>query len=455
MSSQADPDRSRQIGLDTGRLARQLGNDFPGEGVYWVAFSGGMDSTVLLAALAEQRDALPRTLRAIHIDHQLQPASAGWASHCADVCRSLDIPLVLRTVDGRPVPGESPEAAARDARYAAIASEIADGDVVLTAHHRDDQAETVMLQLMRAAGVAGIAAMPPSKRFGQGWLARPLLGLPRSALQRWAVDHAMNWIEDPSNQQLEADRNYVRHEVLPRLVARWPAAINGLSSTAAHAAAALGALREQAGEDLERVRVDRYRLDLSTLTQLSSYRRRALLLAWFREFDLPAPGSDTLAEMLRQLSDAGGDTEPCFGLGDRQLRRYRHTAWLVKPTPSLPPPDSLPWSHGAERLDLPLGSLRFERRRAGIAPERWLSGQVEVRFRQPGIRCRPAGRDGGRDFKGLAQECSVPPWLRPWLPLIFIDGQLAAAASCCICKPFGSDGDGWWPVWSELPEAGS
>jgi tRNA(Ile)-lysidine synthase len=207
VSSLADSTRSRQATLDPGKLFQRLRDGYPCANTCWVAFSGGMDSTVLLTALVEGRVDLPFPLKAVHVDHGLQPASSDWSAHCADVCHSLGIPLSCLRVDARPRRGESPEAAARAARYAAMEKLMGDGDLLLTAHHRDDQAETVLLQLLRAAGVAGLAAMPALKRFGAGWHGRPLLDLPRSALQRWAEAHSLKWIEDPSNALIDADRN--------------------------------------------------------------------------------------------------------------------------------------------------------------------------------------------------------------------------------------------------------
>lgn len=453
VSSRADPTRFGQAALDPAKLVQQLRDDYPCANTCWVAFSGGLDSTVLLTVLAEQRAELPFTLKAVHVDHGLQPGSADWAVHCAEVCRSLGIPLSGLTVDAHPRRGESPEAVARAARYAAIENLMEDGDLLLTAHHRNDQAETVLLQLLRAAGVAGLAAMPALKRFGVGWHGRPLLDLPRSALRRWAEERSLEWIEDPSNALINADRNYLRHEVLPRLFTRWPATEASLAASASHAAETLEALQQQAAEDLDQVRVDQHRLDISSLSKLSMHRRRAVLQAWFREFELVMPSAGTLGEMLRQLMEADPDRGPCFCLGERQLRRYRDMAWLVMPPPSATPAGSvLAWPSGADQVELPFGTLRLVRRSPGIALQRWSSGRAEIRFRNAKVSCRRHGRQGAKDFKELAQECAVPPWLRPWWPLLFIDGELAAVANGVVCEPFLDRKEGWWPVWSELPD---
>ena len=450
VSSPPDPP-AEQIGLDDERLARTLNEQCPARGAYWVAFSGGLDSTVLLTALAGRRDLLSAPLRAVHVDHGLQPESAIWADHCEDVCRALDVPCVRRRVDARPARGESPEAAARGARYDAIADVIGDRDVLLTAHHRDDQAETVLLQLMRGAGVAGIAAMPALKPFGQGWHARPLLDLPRAALQRWAEAHRLRWIDDPSNRQVDADRNYLRHRVLPALTERWPGAADRIARTAAHAAAAHHALQDQAAADLDTATIDRHRIDLAVLAGLSPLRQRAVLQQWFRQAGVTPPSSATLAELRHQLLHAREDGGLCFELDEYRLRRFRGSAWLIAAPPDEVPGGAIAWPDGIESLALPYGSVRRVWRRGGIAPESWANGRPEIRFRAPGFRCQPVGRQGRRDLKALAQEHDIPPWQRPWLPLLYVDRRPAAVANCCVCEPFGSAGEGWWIEWSAPP----
>lgn len=453
MLSPPDP-LTERVGLDAEWLAQTLNEQFPADGAYWVAYSGGLDSTVLLTALAGRRELLRAPLRAVHVDHGLRPESATWADHCEGVCRALDVPCVRRRVDATPARGESPEAAARSARYHAIADVIGDQDVLLTAHHRDDQAETVLLQLMRGAGVAGIAAMPALKPFGRGWHARPLLDLPRAALQRWAEAHRLQWIDDPSNRQVDADRNYLRHRVLPALTERWPGAADKIARTAAHAAAAHHALQDQAAADLDTAAIDRHRIDLAVFAGFSKMRQRAVLQQWFRQAGVAPPSSATLAELRHQLLHAREDSGLSFELGESRLRRYRGIAWLIEPPPDDAPGGAMGWPDGIESLALPYGSVRRVWRPGGIPPERWANGRPEIRFRVPGLRCQPVGRQGRRDIKALAQEYDIPPWQRPWLPLLYVDRRLAAVANCCICEPFGSYSEGWWIEWSvpsEIP----
>lgn len=198
-----------------------------------VGYSGGLDSHVLLHGLAMHRPYwLTQKLEAIYVDHGLQTASAVWGEHCAEVCRDLNMPFRVLKIDARPVPGESPEAAARRARYAALAAELGFDSALLTAHHRDDQAETLLLQLLRGAGPYGLAAMPAVSRLGQGRLLRPFLEVDRAELLAYAGKHGLRWIEDASNTDTGFDRNYLRHRVLPLLRERWPAVNRTLSRSA-------------------------------------------------------------------------------------------------------------------------------------------------------------------------------------------------------------------------------
>lgn len=195
---------------------------------YLVAYSGGLDSHVLVHALAGLRAELRLPVRALHVHHGLQPQADDWVVHCEAVCRQLEIPLLVEQLDLAPGAGESIEAAARAARYAAIAKHLRRDEMLLTAQHRDDQAETLLLQLLRGAGLEGLSGMPGCRAWQGGWHARPLLDVDREALAVYARDHQLQWIEDPSNLDERFDRNYLRHRVMPLLRARWPSATTTL-----------------------------------------------------------------------------------------------------------------------------------------------------------------------------------------------------------------------------------
>ncbi|MCB1822500.1 MAG: tRNA lysidine(34) synthetase TilS, partial [Candidatus Competibacteraceae bacterium] len=237
-----------------------------------IGYSGGLDSHVLLHVLATQGHHWPeRRLEAIYVDHGLHTASVAWGEHCANVCRDLNLPFRVLKIDARPTPGESPEAAARRARYTAFATELSPDAALLTAHHCDDQAETLLLQLLRGAGPHGLAAMPAVSRLGEGWLLRPFLEVDRAELLAYARTHDLQWIEDASNTDIGFDRNYLRHQVLPVLRERWPAVNRTLSRSARLCAETATWLDEEAAADLARVATERPdRLAVPVLRELSA-----------------------------------------------------------------------------------------------------------------------------------------------------------------------------------------
>lgn len=406
-----------------------------------VAYSGGRDSHVLLHALARLRAELP-PLEAVHVDHGLQADSPAWARHCAAVCAALDVPLVSLQVAAHPRAGESPEAAARRARYAALAERMMPGDCLLTAHHQDDQAETLLLQLLRGGGPHGLAAMAELSAFAGGWHARPLLGVAGEELQRYAEAEALRWIEDPSNADPTFDRNYLRHAVMPRLEARWPAAARILARGARHQAEAAQLLDEVASQDLALCRADGHSLHISALIGLSPARRRNVLRYWLKSRGYPPPDSVRLAQIEETLLQARPDRMPAVHWPGVAVRRYRDRLFALPPRPAVDSALRLPWDM-TTLLPLPDGTTLSAVAVCGAGVKAALCRQqaVTVRYRQGGEHCRPGPRAAERTLKHLLQEAGVPPWERERLPLIFVGDRLAAVADYWVCAPCGADGD--------------
>lgn len=401
---------------------------------FWVGYSGGPDSSVLLHVLARCRDALAPPLGAVHVNHGLLAEADAWTAHCRAVCEGLDLPLSVLRVDAaarRDALGL--EAAARHARYAAIAQMLGPGECLLTAHHRDDQAETVLLQLLRGGGPAGLAAMPAVAPLGQGRLVRPLLQVDRAELRAFAAAHGIGFIADPSNADRQRARGYLRAEVMPRLHARWPGVRVTLARAARHAADAAAIIAERAAEDLGLLtRSTPWRMPLPALERLSLPRRRAVLRHWCQARELPVPDTARLDEILGQLASARPARAIAVTWPGGAFRRYRDALVL---SPELPPHDAdlcLAWN-GAAPVALPagLGTLRLVP--GGALRRDTLEAPIEVRFRTAGLRCVPDGRTGHHDLKHLFQEAGVPPWLRDRVPLIVVDGQLAAIADRWVC----------------------
>lgn len=383
----------------------------------WVAYSGGCDSTVLLQLLA--RKGLGKRLQAVHVHHGLQPAADAWPEHCRKLCRRLKVPLTLCPVEvDRKYPGGL-EAAAREARYGALKALMQPGDCLVTAHHRDDQAETLLLRLLRGTGVAGMAAMQPLVPFGPGWLWRPLLETPRRALREYAAVQGMDWVEDPQNRDSAYARSWLRREVMPRLQQRWPQAADSLLRFSKHAAEAQGLLGELAGIDLQAAQA-RGGLSIPALQALSPGRRRNLLRHWLALAGRQAPPAALLERLDTELLAARPDATPRLPHDGAELRRYREVLHLL---PALPPPPKgleLPWAKRRE-LELPPGCGRLVLPRAPSKP-------LTVRFPEGGEELRPAGAKHHRSLKNLFQEAGVPAWVRQRTPLIWQGRKLLAVA---------------------------
>jgi tRNA(Ile)-lysidine synthase len=320
---------------------------------YRVAYSGGLDSHVLLHALVRVRDRLDVDIGAVHVNHALQADADSWEEHCSNVCRDLGVSYVSLRIDASAATGDSPEAAARDARYAALAEWLPAGESLLTAQHQDDQAETLLLQLLRGSGVNGLAAMPVLAELGRGQLLRPLLGLGRRQLLAYAEANGLCWTEDPSNRDLAFDRNFLRARVFPLLQERWPSAAAALSRSAAHCAEAASLLEHLADQDLADIRAGREdRLSLARLIVLPPERQRNVLRHWIRQVTAAVPSAAVLARLLNDVLQSRRDAEPCVRWGGYEVRRYRDDLYLLKQRPE---PDSsrvLEWSL-PESLSLP------------------------------------------------------------------------------------------------------
>ncbi|MDH5600825.1 MAG: tRNA lysidine(34) synthetase TilS, partial [Gammaproteobacteria bacterium] len=262
----------------TPALLKENLSDYQDTKVLWLAYSGGCDSHVLLHSLVQIRDQLNPEIKAIHINHGLSPLAKEWEEHCREVCQQLAVPYTAISVNAIKK-GASPEEAARLARYAEWQKLIKKDEVILLAHHQDDQAETVLIQLLRGSGVKGLAAMPAKQKFSHGLLCRPLLNFLREELYSYGVEQGLNWIDDPSNFDTDFDRNFLRHEVVPLLEERWPSLKKTLSRTAAHMGEANRLLTELAEQDWLQVKSDQ-QITIDALLKLDEPRQRNVLRYW-------------------------------------------------------------------------------------------------------------------------------------------------------------------------------
>lgn len=425
-----------------GALAASLDAVLPrsASGALCVAFSGGLDSTVLLTSLAALLSQHPQwSLRAIHLDHQLQSDSAQWQRECAEVAAGLGVPFEhaqLNISSG----GEGLEAAARGARYDALRERLRPGETLLTAHHADDQLETVLLALLRGAGVRGLAAMPDCAAFGAGWHARALLKFTRQQLYDWAMENQLKWLEDPSNAHSTFSRNYLRNDIVPLLTARWPAAALNAQRTTHHLADAATLLDELAALDLQDAAVAQC-LSVEKLAALSRERRRNLLRFWLRERGLRAPSTRKLISLEHDMIAAQGDRNPCAQWEGAQVRRHRGLLYAIAVAQADPPaPIATDWNWHNDSCPLGegLGMLQaVPSVGSGLAVDR-LPAIVQVRSRGGAERLHLAGRTHDRPLKDLLRESGVLPWWRDRLPLICIDGKAIAVADLMIAQAFAA-----------------
>ena len=405
---------------------------------YQVAFSGGLDSHALLHALCRLRAVLDAEVGAVHVNHGLQQDADRWESQCRQVCAGLQVPYVSLTVDGKARRGESPEAAARSARYTALADWLPAQHCLLTAQHQDDQAETLLLQLLRGSGVSGLAAMPVLTTLGAGRHLRPLLGISREMLQQYADANRLAWIEDPSNADTAFDRNYLRQQVLPVLRQRWPAVAASLSRSAAHCADAAHLLADLAEQDLHALTGRENTLSLTGLVALPYVRQGNVVRHWIKQLSGRSPPAAVLARMLHDVIGSRRDSEPCVRWGNFEIRRYREELFLLRQTGSGDPAATLDWIL-AGPLALPgAGGVLTATAETGcgIRMAAVPDGRVRVAWRQGGECCMPAGRGQHHSLKKLFQERGIPPWERSRIPLIYIQDRLAAVAGLWICEPF-------------------
>jgi len=406
---------------------------------YQVAFSGGLDSQVLLHALCALRDQLGAGVGAVHVHHGLHADADEWDRHCQQVCDELEVAYALLRVDGRPARGESPEAAARDARYRALAEWLPAGHCLLTAQHQDDQAETLLLQLLRGSGVSGLAAMPVITALGAGRHLRPLLGVTRTVLHHYASAHDLSWVEDPGNLSTAYDRNYLRHQVLPLLRDRWPAVSSSVSRSAAHCAEANTLIGQLAEEDLQNVAGEHAdTLSVQGLVALPADRQRNVLRAWLKCRCGHTPSTAVLARIVNDVLHSRADAGPCVRLGGHALRRYRDDVFCLQQAANRDEPSALDWSLSAP-LSLPgaggvLTALPVTG--AGIRHAAASAAGVRVSWRKGGESCLPAGRKHHHSLKKLFQEQGVPPWERQRIPLIYIGDELAMVPGLWVCEPF-------------------
>ncbi len=414
-----------------------------------VAFSGGLDSQALLHALTCLTEQYALAVTAVYVDHGLQPDTRAWAERCRRTVLGYGIPFVHKPVQVRRQPRESLEAAARTARYACLREAMDPGDLLLTGHHQNDQAETLLLMLLRGSGVPGLAAMAPVTRFGQGRLARPLLGFSRRQLHAYARSTSLQWIEDTSNADRQFARNFLRHDVLPQLQSYWPGAAEVIARSAEHCREALSLLDEVAAADLAACRSD-YRgvvaygtetLSAGCVRDLGAARARNVLRYWIRHNGFGMPPSRRLERIMADLvAPEAPSGDAVVRWTGTELRRYRDHLFLMSPCPRPGVDEQMTWDLAGGPLAAPSAGLRLIARQGpgGIDIRRLDPARVTIGWRQGGESCALPGRSHHHRLKKLFQAHGVPPWERARLPLLYAGERLVGVAGLWVFAPFAA-----------------
>jgi tRNA(Ile)-lysidine synthase len=421
---------------------------------YVIAYSGGLDSHVLLHCFKQ----LDVAIRAVHVHHGLQAVADDWVRHCQASCDQLGIQLDILYVDALPKAGESPEEAARNARYQALHENLVKGECLVTAQHIDDQAETLLLQLFRTASAAGLSAMPADKTFGDHVHIRPLLSFSRAEIEAYAREKSLQWVEDPSNQDTSLDRNFLRKEILPLLQQRWPEINSRLAKVTELQSKNLRVLEDMAAIDLANAistqsapsKACIYEvistLSLNRLQQLSSPRLLNLLRYWVITVLDQQPTRNLLQEVERTLIYSQQDANPDVTFYDFVLRRFQGDIYLLRKSDAGELQYDIRWNP-ASAVTIEEPGIRLQAvRSAGIGLKRKLLDEtLSIRSRKGGEKFHPAGRRHSQSLKKLLQEVNIPPWERDVMPLIYFGDELIAVGGLWVCKKYSVTGEeeGW------------
>jgi tRNA(Ile)-lysidine synthase len=397
-----------------------------------------------------------KKITVVHVNHQLSADSDIWQEHCEDICLELGVDIICKTVSIKNR-GTGIEDAAREARYGIFEKLLKKNDLLILAHHADDQIETMLFRLFRGSGIKGMSGMPTSRLLGNGELFRPLLPFFRRDLESYALANQINWIEDDSNLDVAFDRNFIRHKLIPTINERWPNSSFQLNRSANIFAESDFLINILAQKDFAIVtevseRVG-WSISIDKLNGFETIRQKNILRYWFNLHNLTLPSYAVLDNALDQMIGSKADAEPIVSWGDLQLRRFNKKLYLLpfnfddpnysfkkKKGLELLEKYSIKWD-GSSQLILPDSSSLCVKRKIKGGLKMDFKKNLEIRFRSGGERCKPKGRSGSNTLKKLFQEYSLEPWLRNNIPLIYIDNHLAAVGDLWVCDEFCAEPD--------------
>ena len=423
---------------------------------FWIAFSGGMDSSVLLHLFYTNKKKIKHDMEVVYVDHGLQAEAADWAKFCQEQCKQYDIPFTQLEINESCPKGESVEAWAREKRYKLIENLMEENDVLFTGHHQDDQVETFFLQAFRGAGPRGLASMPSIKKKNNTFLARPLLNFSRKELARYAEEHKLSWQDDKSNVDERYDRNYFRHKLAPVIEERWPAYRETFSRLISHQKETKVLLDELAEEDIKAAKItESSGLDVRVIKTLSHARQKNLLFVWLEQLGLQAPGSRNIEKVISDIVYSEIEKSPCVNWGDVEIRRFKNIIYAQTVMSEV--------DNNLEYQFQPENSLSLfeemlvakEEQGKGISKSRIKGNELIVRFRKGGEKIKPNSSTQNKTIKKLFQERSVLPWYRDRIPLIYVNDELAAIPGFCVANKFMAEKDeaSWDIQWSGFSKA--
>ncbi len=405
-----------------------------------IAYSGGVDSHVLLHLVASNPE-FKSKITAIYVHHGLQVEADAWAVHCQAAALSLGVAFKTIKVKIDTDSGKSLEELARDARYQALKPLVGINDVVLLAQHREDQLETVLLQLFRGAGVQGLSGMPAMIYFGKGSMCRPLLDVPKQDINDYAVDNNLSWIEDPSNNSNDFDRNFLRNQIVPQLKQKWPALDKTVARSARHCANAHQSIERLSKDFLSPIiNNSDCTLNISKLLEHDFSMQCLGIREWFKRNQLRMPSEKIVHSIIKQVINAKESRNPELKVQGYCIRRYRNKLFCLKITEITQQSFEQQWPIGSKYIKLSDESMiTVSDSDKGIARKVWDSAELVIKFRIGTEKIKLPGREGRHTLKKLYQEQGIPPWERNLIPLIYLDNQLAAIANLWISADFFSD----------------
>jgi tRNA(Ile)-lysidine synthase len=423
------------------RVADSLCQLVPAQCSVKLGLSGGVDSVVLLHLLCSLAPRYSWQISALHVHHGISPNADAWAEFCAGLCANYKVPLLIEYVDISQLRNEHGiEAAARKLRHAAFAQQ--DCDFIALAHHADDQVETLLLQLLRGAGIKGVAAMPLLKPGTSQTAAtlRPLLDVHRSELLKYAQQHHLKWVEDESNADDYYPRNFLRNQLLPMLEEKFPAYRDTLSRSARHFAEAGELLDELAQQDTNDW-TSGAPLEIASLRALSLTRAKNLLRYFLHVSGAPMPQTLQLDDMLHQLLTVREDSAVCVEFGGWQVRYYQNKVYVLREPGDFDPTLKLDWLGEAELL-WPASNTNLiflQTLGQGVSLKKLQQARVTLRLRSGGESLRPHAEAATRSLKNLLQEYRIPPWLRERLPLLYCGEELVSVIGVAIAAEYQAE----------------